>query len=116
MREDRRDGFKVTYEGIEVEVIVSARAERIVREYNMIMSNVYASVVSALDYVLDYKNETVFAVVDLGLEYTVIAAIHTEGVNVFIDIIEIIDNTNVFVRNGLEIVRVGEKLLNKSKN
>lgn len=110
MKEDKIDGFKVNYEGTEIELVMSANALRIIHEKDMVKSNVYASIVAALDFILDYKNRTEFAVIDQNIEVTVVAAIHSQGTNVFIDIIHIIDNTNVFLRKGLEIVRIGDKL------
>lgn len=113
MREDKRDGFKVSYEGMDIDVLLSANAQRVINEKEMVKSNVYGSVVSALDFVLDYKNKTEFGIVDQDNEYTVIAAINTEGINTFIDIIHIIDNTNVFVRQGMKIVRIGDHFKNQ---
>lgn len=113
MRVDKMDGMSLKYEGMEIEVLMSANALRIINESGMVKSNVYASVVAALDFVLDYKDKTEFAVVDMDTEVTVIASIHTNGTGIFIDVIHIIDNTNVFVRKGVEIVRIGDKLKNK---
>lgn len=109
MREDKRDGMTVKYDGIEVELVMSANSLRVIEENNIVKSNVYAAIVSSLDFVLDYKNNTEFAVIDETLDMMVVAAVHTGGKNIFIDIITVIDNDKVFVRNGLSIVRINEK-------
>ena len=103
--------FTMNYEGTDIEMQLTDHAASRVRQRAMVKSAVYGSIVAALDFILDFKNEQEFAVVDEDAACTVVGAVHTsKSGNINIDIVTVIDNTDVFVKKGTSIVHIGERL------
>jgi hypothetical protein len=99
--------FKRNYEGIDIEIDLSSHAIKRINQREMVKSAIYASVMAAMDFILEYKNGTEFIVVDKDCESSTVASVRAEGGVICIDVITVVDNTNVFVKKGTKIIRLG---------
>lgn len=102
--------FEMKYDGLDILIEVKDHAMARIRQRGMVKSAVIASVVAALNFILDFKIGQELAVVDEDSACTVVAAVRSTTSEIVIEVITVIDNTDVFVKKGTAIVRIGEKL------
>jgi hypothetical protein len=100
--------FSCKYEGNEIEIELSKHAEKRINERGMSKSAIYASITAGLDFILDLKPGTEFVIIDKDCESSTVASVYCDSQSVVsIDVITVVDNTDVFVKNGTNIIRLG---------
>lgn len=98
--------FKCALDGIEIEIILSNHSRMRMAQRKISSQAVYGTIVAGLEQILDMKSGEDFVIVDRVSEATVVASVTSEGGDIYVEIITVVDNLYTYARDGQKIINL----------
>jgi hypothetical protein len=100
--------FSFTIDGVQMEILDTKHSLQRHAQRGVSKFAAYGSIVAVGEDLLDMRHGEEFCVMDRELGISIVCAMHFRGLDVFIDIITVLDDSHVYVKDGTRIYKLGE--------